>query len=197
IRPLSGDAANRSRLPEPRNRHGQVDGNREFPRRAGLAFGRQHDPDDDLLDGWRLCRGGRDLSRSQPLHQLPIPPRRAVATAQPCAHRGAGQRKFLKRFGTPDEVRSNVAMTWDWSYAASIMPDLLFGVVVTVLATIACSAIALLGGLLIAIAQMNCGRVGQHAMRAVMEVFRGVPILVLLYFGFYALPEIGILLPGF
>jgi len=88
-------------------------------------------------------------------------------------------------------------MTWDWSYAASIMPDLLFGVVVTVLATIACSAIALLGGLLIAIAQMNCGRVGQHAMRAVMEVFRGVPILVLLYFGFYALPEIGILLPGF
>jgi polar amino acid transport system permease protein len=88
-------------------------------------------------------------------------------------------------------------MTWDWSYAASIMPDLLFGVVVTVLATIACSAIALLGGLLIAIAQMNSGRVGQHAMRAIMEIFRGVPILVLLYFGFYALPEVGILLPGF
>lgn len=88
-------------------------------------------------------------------------------------------------------------MTWDWSYAASIMPDLLFGVVVTVLATIACSAIALLGGLMIAIAQMNSGRVGQHAMRVVMETLRGVPILVLLYFGYYALPEIGILLPGF
>jgi polar amino acid transport system permease protein len=88
-------------------------------------------------------------------------------------------------------------MTWDWAYAASIMPELLFGVVVTVLATIACSAIALLGGLLIAIAQMNSGRAGQYAMRGVMEIFRGVPILVLLYFGFYALPEIGILLPGF
>jgi polar amino acid transport system permease protein len=88
-------------------------------------------------------------------------------------------------------------MTWDWAYAVSIMPELLFGVVVTVLATIACSAIALLGGLLIAIAQMNSGRVGQHVMRAVMETFRGVPILVLLYFGYYALPEIGILLPGF
>jgi polar amino acid transport system permease protein len=88
-------------------------------------------------------------------------------------------------------------MTWDWAYAASIMPELLFGVVVTVLATIACSAIALPGGLLIAIAQMNSGRAGQYAMRAVMEIFRGVPILVLLYFGFYALPEIGILLPGF
>ncbi len=88
-------------------------------------------------------------------------------------------------------------MTWDWAYAASIMPELLFGVVVTVLATIACSAIALPGGLLIAIAQMISGRAGQYAMRAVMEIFRGVPILVLLYFGFYALPEIGILLPGF
>jgi len=88
-------------------------------------------------------------------------------------------------------------MTWDWAYAASIMPELLFGVVITVLATIACSAIALLGGLLIAIAQMNSGRVGQHLMRVVMETFRGVPILVLLYFGFYALPEIGIVLPGF
>jgi len=88
-------------------------------------------------------------------------------------------------------------MTWDWAYAVSIMPELLLGVVVTVLATIACSAIALLGGLLIAIAQMNSGRVGQHVMRAVMETFRGVPILVLLYFGYYALPEIGILLPGF
>jgi polar amino acid transport system permease protein len=88
-------------------------------------------------------------------------------------------------------------MTWDWAYAASIMPDLLYGVVVTVLATIACSAIALSGGLLIAITRMNCGRAGQYAMRAAMEVFRGVPILVFLYFGYYALPEIGILLPGF
>jgi polar amino acid transport system permease protein len=88
-------------------------------------------------------------------------------------------------------------MTWDWAYAASIMPELLFGVGVTVLATIACSAIALPGGLLIAIVQMSSGRAGQYAMRAAMEIFRGVPILVLLYFGFYALPEIGILLPGF
>jgi polar amino acid transport system permease protein len=44
---------------------------------------------------------------------------------------------------------------------------------------------------------MSSGRAGQYVMRAVMEIFRGVPILVLLYFGFYALPEIGILLPGF
>jgi polar amino acid transport system permease protein len=33
-------------------------------------------------------------------------------------------------------------------------------------------------------------------VRIAVELFRGVPILVLLYFGFYALPEVGILLPG-
>jgi polar amino acid transport system permease protein len=88
-------------------------------------------------------------------------------------------------------------MTWDWTYATSIMPELMFGMLVTVLVTIACSAIALLGGLLIAIVQMNSGRAGHYSMRVVMEILRGVPILVLLYFGFYALPEIGILLPGF
>ncbi|HTG23044.1 MAG TPA: ABC transporter permease subunit [Reyranella sp.] len=87
-------------------------------------------------------------------------------------------------------------MSWDWDYAASIMPQLLFGVVVTILVTIACSAIALAGGLLMAIVQMNAGRAGHYATRVLQEIFRGVPILVLLYFGFYALPEIGVLLPG-
>lgn len=87
-------------------------------------------------------------------------------------------------------------MSWDWAYAISIMPQLLWGMLVTLLVTIACSAFALLGGLLIAIAQVSSGRVVHLSTRAVQEVFRGVPILVLLYFGFYALPEFGILLPG-
>jgi len=88
-------------------------------------------------------------------------------------------------------------MTWDWTYAASIMPDLMFGVFVTVLVTVACSVLALLGGLLIAIAQVTTGRAGHRATRVIIEFFRGVPILVLLYFGYYALPEIGVLLPGY
>jgi polar amino acid transport system permease protein len=88
-------------------------------------------------------------------------------------------------------------MTWDWTYAASIMPDLMFGVLVTVLVTVVCSILALLGGLLIAIAQVTTGRAGHRATRVIIEFFRGVPILVLLYFGYYALPEIGVLLPGY
>ena len=87
-------------------------------------------------------------------------------------------------------------MSWDWSYAVEILPQLLWGVLITVLVTIACSAVALTGGLLIAIAQVNSGRAVHLSTRVFQEIFRGVPILVLLYFGFYALPEIGILLPG-
>jgi polar amino acid transport system permease protein len=92
-------------------------------------------------------------------------------------------------------------MSWDWSYALSILPDLLWGVVVTLLVTIACSVVALVGGLLIAIVQVSAGQTGSGRVvhlstRTLQEIFRGVPILVLLYFGFYALPEIGILLPG-
>jgi polar amino acid transport system permease protein len=87
-------------------------------------------------------------------------------------------------------------MSWDWSYAIGILPQLLWGVLITLLVTIACSAVALTGGLLIAIAQVNSGRAVHLSTRVLQEIFRGVPILVLLYFGFYALPEIGILLPG-
>lgn len=87
-------------------------------------------------------------------------------------------------------------MSWDWSYALGIMPDLLWGMLVTLVITIACSAIALVGGLLIAIGQVSGSRTVNISTRTMQEIFRGVPILVLLFFGFYALPEIGVLLPA-
>jgi len=85
-------------------------------------------------------------------------------------------------------------MSWDWSYAAQILPDLLWGVWVTVVVTAACSAIALAGGLGIAVIGSTSGPAGRLCVRAMIELFRGVPILVLLYFGFYALPQIGVTL---
>ena len=85
-------------------------------------------------------------------------------------------------------------MSWDWSYAAQILPDLLWGVWVTVVVTTACSAIALTGGLAIAVIGSTCGPAGRLCVRVMIELFRGVPILVLLYFGFYALPQIGVTL---
>jgi polar amino acid transport system permease protein len=85
-------------------------------------------------------------------------------------------------------------MTWDWAYAASILPDLLYGAWVTIGVTLASSVIALGGGLLIAIAGATGGRAVHWTIRIMIDLLRGVPILVLLYFGFYVLPQAGITL---
>ena len=88
-------------------------------------------------------------------------------------------------------------MTWDWAYAWQILPDLFAGVVVTVLVTVGCAIIALIGGLLLAVLESTAGAAGRIPVRALLELFRGVPVLVFLYFGFYALPEIGVVLPAY
>ncbi len=88
-------------------------------------------------------------------------------------------------------------MSWDWAYVVKILPDLLLGVWYTVLVTLASAAIALAGGLLIAVFQDTTNAVGKACVRFFLELFRGVPILVLLYFGYYVLPEIKISLPAF
>ena len=88
-------------------------------------------------------------------------------------------------------------MTWDWSFAFAIMPDLLSGVLMTILVASVSSVIALAGGLMVAVIASLTGRAGRIALRVAIELLRGVPILVLLYFGFYALPEIGLTLSAF
>lgn len=88
-------------------------------------------------------------------------------------------------------------MSWDSAYAWQILPALLAGVVVTVLVTVACALIALTGGLALAVIESVAGRAGRLPVRALLGLFRGVPILVFLYFGFYALPEIGVVLPAY
>jgi polar amino acid transport system permease protein len=87
-------------------------------------------------------------------------------------------------------------MTWDWSYVLQILPDLMVGVWYTVLITVASSAIALTAGLLLAILENVSTRLGRAFVRFLLELFRGVPILVLLYFGYYVLPEAGLLIPA-
>jgi polar amino acid transport system permease protein len=88
-------------------------------------------------------------------------------------------------------------MTWNWTYAAQIMPALLAGVWETVLVTVVCAVIAIGGGLVLAVVSSLAGRPGRLVVRGLVELFRGVPILVVLYFGYYALPQFGVVLPGF
>ncbi|MCA6113059.1 amino acid ABC transporter permease [Bradyrhizobium cenepequi] len=87
-------------------------------------------------------------------------------------------------------------MTWDWSFVVKILPQLMDGVWYTILVTIASSAIALIGGLLLAILESVSTTLGRSFVRFWLELFRGVPTLVLLYFAFYVLPEAGVTLPA-
>ncbi len=87
-------------------------------------------------------------------------------------------------------------MTWNWSFVLQILPDLMDGVWYTVLVTLAGSAIALTGGLLLAILETVSTTLGRSFVRFWLEFFRGVPTLVLLYFTFYVLPSVGITLPA-
>ncbi|QOZ23875.1 amino acid ABC transporter permease [Bradyrhizobium sp. CCBAU 51753] len=87
-------------------------------------------------------------------------------------------------------------MTWDWSYVLQILPDIMTGVWNTIVVTLASSAIALLGGLLLAIIESVSTTFGRSFVRFWLELFRGVPILVLLYIGFYVLPGLGLTLPA-
>jgi polar amino acid transport system permease protein len=83
-------------------------------------------------------------------------------------------------------------MSWDWNYAFKIAPDLLWGVWYTFVVTLASAAIALSLGLLLAIMESVSATFGRAFVRFWLEIFRGVPVLVLLYMGYYVLPEMGI-----
>ncbi len=87
-------------------------------------------------------------------------------------------------------------MTWDWNYVMEIMPRMLMGAWYTILVTLASAVITFGGGLMLAILESVSAKVGRAFVRFLVDVFRGVPILVLLYFGFYALPEFGLTLPA-
>ncbi|MBB4365285.1 polar amino acid transport system permease protein [Bradyrhizobium sp. CIR18] len=87
-------------------------------------------------------------------------------------------------------------MTWDWNFVLMILPHLMTGVWYTIVITLVGSAIAFTGGLSIAILESVSTRFGRSFVRFWLELVRGVPTLVLLYFAFYILPELGIVLPA-
>lgn len=88
-------------------------------------------------------------------------------------------------------------MTWDWGYAASIMPDLLVAAWLTVIIALVSAVIALTGGLAIAVVGWNSPPILRRSIALVIDAVRGIPVLVLLFFVFYALPTYGLLLTPF
>jgi polar amino acid transport system permease protein len=86
-------------------------------------------------------------------------------------------------------------MEWDWEFVRQIMPILLDGVKITILATILGSALAAVVGLAIALLRRSPNPFVSRSVGFAAEFIRGTPLLVQLYFIFFVLPDVGILLP--
>lgn len=87
-------------------------------------------------------------------------------------------------------------MEWDWDFVWQIMPTLLQGFKITILATILGAAVAIVIGLAFAILRMTAPRPIARVTGFIVEFIRGTPLLVQLYFLFFVLPDIGIRLPA-
>ena len=85
----------------------------------------------------------------------------------------------------------------DWAFAVSILPILLWGMVVTIEATILGFFIALILGLVLAILKGAPSRFISWPASVITEFIRDTPLLVQLFFLYYVLPEYGIVLPAF
>jgi polar amino acid transport system permease protein len=81
---------------------------------------------------------------------------------------------------------------WDWHFAGKILPDLLRGLGVTIEATLFGYVVALVLGLVWAILRRSPNRVLNQVVRWVVEFIRSTPLLVQLFFLFFALPSLGL-----
>jgi len=83
---------------------------------------------------------------------------------------------------------------WDWAFVWRIMPTLIEGVKITILATVLGSALAAAVGMGIALLRRSPNRLISRSVGFFAEFIRGTPLLVQLYFIFYVLPDAGIVL---
>ena len=85
---------------------------------------------------------------------------------------------------------------WDWSFAWSILPQLLAATVYTVIATVLSFVGALVIGLPFALLRDVEHRSVRIIVGLFVELIRSTPILVQVYFLYFILPTIGIVLPA-
>ncbi len=85
-------------------------------------------------------------------------------------------------------------MTWSWSYTLEVLPRLLRGLVVTLEATAAGFAFALVVGLVWAVLRRSGPRLVSRPVGWLVEAVRSTPLLVQLYFVFYVFPHLGLVL---
>lgn len=83
---------------------------------------------------------------------------------------------------------------WDWNYAISILPALLRGLQVTLIATLLGSLLAFVLGLVFAVVLRGHVPVLDPILRGFIEFWRSTPLLVQAYLIYQVLPDVGITL---
>lgn len=79
---------------------------------------------------------------------------------------------------------------WDWEYAWEITPDLIEGMINIVIATVLGMAVAVVLGLFLALGRRSDKRWISYPVAWFIEFVRSTPLLVQLFFLYYALPQI-------
>lgn len=87
-------------------------------------------------------------------------------------------------------------MDFDFEFAWSILPDLLRGLLVTVQVVVLGFLLAVLLGLVVAIARRSPLSAIRRGCQGYLSFFRNTPLMVQLYVLFFALPSAGITLPA-
>ncbi len=88
-------------------------------------------------------------------------------------------------------------MIWDWEFAWTVLPDLLDALIVTVEAALIGFVIAVVLGLLIALARRSDHLWLRLPVAGVAEFIRSTPLLVQLYFLYFVLPGFGFRMTAF
>jgi polar amino acid transport system permease protein len=83
-------------------------------------------------------------------------------------------------------------VTWDWDFTLAILPLLARALRITVAATLAGAALALVLGLVLALLRRSAPRPIAAVTGALVEFVRSTPLLIQLYFLFYVLPRYGL-----
>jgi polar amino acid transport system permease protein len=83
---------------------------------------------------------------------------------------------------------------WDWNYAISVLPALLSGLRVTLIATLLGSILAFALGLVFAVIRRARVPVLDPFVRGFVELWRSTPLLVQAYLIYQVLPDVGITL---
>lgn len=70
------------------------------------------------------------------------------------------------------------------------------GIVNTIKAAVVAMVLSIVLGTLIAVARLSVGRAGRLPLIGAVEIFRGLPVVILIYIGVRVLPDVGIDLSG-